>query len=85
MGAPGLAAGGSVICCAREGCAGAGEAGALRGALGRALVAFLLPLVETLQRLVDAHRQELQHHVRHAQAALQFLHHSGPAVNWNST
>src|SRR5271157_2420099 len=42
--------------------------------LGRPLVPLLLPFVQPLQRLVDAHRNELQNDVRDAQAALQFLH-----------
>ena len=40
----------------------------------RALFAFLFPFVETLQRLVDAHGQELDHRILHAQAAFEFLH-----------
>ena len=39
----------------------------------RPLVAILLALFETLQRLVDAHGQKLDHQVRDAQPALEFL------------
>jgi hypothetical protein len=39
----------------------------------RPLVAVLLALFQALQRLVDAHRQELDHQVRDAQPALEFL------------
>ena len=46
-------------------------------ACARALVALLLALFEPLQRLVDAHRQELDHQVRHAQTAFEFLHRLG--------
>src|ERR1035438_8723218 len=45
----------------------------VQGALGRPLVPFLLALVQPLQRLVDAHGEEFQNHVRNSQAAFQFL------------
>ena len=40
----------------------------------RPLLALLLPLLQALQRLVDAHRDELDHQVRNAQTALELLH-----------
>src|SRR5581483_12016315 len=43
----------------------------------RPLLALLLPLLQTLQRLVDPHRDELDHQVRNTQPALELFHRLG--------
>src|SRR5580658_6729090 len=48
-----------------------------RGLAGRALLAGFLALVDPLQLLVNANRDEFHHHVSNAQAALHFLHRAG--------
>ena len=56
---------------------GSRERGLRRGSLGppvRTFLALLLPLVQTLQRFIDANRQEFDYLILHAQTPLEFLH-----------
>src|SRR5579863_8076399 len=46
----------------------------------RPLVAVAFALLQALHGLVDAHRQELDHQVRYAQAPLEFLHGLGRRI-----
>ena len=47
----------------------------------RALLAFLLALIQTLQSFVDAHGEEFDHRILHAQAALNSFTTGASAVN----
>src|SRR5262249_44894406 len=53
---------------------GLGPGGARRRLAVRALLAMLLALLQTLQRLIDPHCQKLDHRIGHAQPALQLLY-----------
>src|SRR5579863_8481211 len=64
----------------RAGSRGCGGSSRLRsGTTGGAFIASLLALVDFLLLLVDAHGDELDHHVGDAHAALHFVHQIGRA------